>query len=169
MYIMPLRITDIGVTPPGTIAIYLPVSGLTMVSIRSTARLQNYWGGIPQDPKHATINCGATTPICLLTCHRLWPLGHRVWTITNFWKFYLHRNSRVFLNNKNNKICSFGDSNPCSRGHDRNHSHALTAVLTVELWTRTSYVVVNIDLLWVMHYFIPTLVYATTPPREQLC
>ena len=71
MYIMPLRITDIGVTPPGTIAIYLPVSGLTMVLIRSTARLQNYWGGIPQDPKHATINCGATTPICLLTCHRL--------------------------------------------------------------------------------------------------
>ena len=65
--------------------------------------------------------------------------------------------SCISLNNKTLKR-SFGDSNPCGRGHDIIHSHALTAALTVELWTRTSYVVVNIDPLWVMHYFIPALV-----------
>ena len=53
--------------------------------------------------------------------------------------------SCISLNNK--KKSSFGDSNPCGRGHDRNHSHALLAVLTVELRMRTSYVVVSIDLL----------------------
>ena len=50
---MPLRITDIGVTPPGTIAIYLPVSGSQWYQSYNR-RLQNYWGDVPQDPKRAT-------------------------------------------------------------------------------------------------------------------
>ena len=70
--------------------------------------------------------------------------------------------SCISLNNKT-FICSFGNSNPCGHGHDRIHAHALTTALTGELWTRTSNVVVNIDILWVitlvMHYFIPALVW----------
>ena len=56
---------------------------------------------------------------------------------------FISKLSCISLNNKK-WIRSFGDSNPCSRGHDIIYSHALTAALTVELWTITSYVVVNI-------------------------
>ena len=104
----------------------------TMVSIRTTAGCRIM--GRRTTRSQARYNCGATTP-WLLTCHRRWPIGHRFWTVTNFWKFYLYWGLYWIGNayTMKKKFRFRGDSNSDCDGHIRIHSHSLPVALASEL------------------------------------
>ena len=62
------------------------------------------------------------------------PLTSRPSGLDNYEFLEVLFTSKLSCTSFNNKkiIRSFGDANPCGRGHDIIHSHALTVALTVE-------------------------------------
>ena len=158
---MPLRITDIGVTPPGTIAIYLPVSGSQWYQFcRIIGEAYHKIPGALQVWSHDTMLTDVPSP---LTSR---PSGLDNYEFSEV--LFTSKLSCISLNNKKKMLLRRFEplqSWTRQKSFSRSASCANCWVMNENFICRCKYRSIMSNALLYTH----ARIYATTPPREQLC